>query len=442
MAKFLSLANKMMGTSAGQVIVNRLTVMASGLGIALLAPTILQPIEQGYFFTFMSLAALQGLFELGITSLLIQHFAHLKGELLHNKEQSSAELTLRASGVYTFAETYFKKAGLLFLVLVGCGGTAFFAYSQQDVGIKVWLAPWLILIIATALSLYNLSNFCAVEGFGSLRKSYRIRTESVILLFLIFFAGMLLSGGLYAHPIALLISQIYCAFKLRHELRALNVRRSAAFHPESVGLHGIQATQRKFAVSAVAGFFTANSITPYAFHFFGPVVAGQVGLTVSMFVAAASLAMAFSTADAPVYGQLLSQGRTNDVFFAWRKNITYSLFAAGVMCIMLIAVNLVLNAFLPTYAAKVLGLSAFLYLTVMIVANTSLTTVSTVLRAFKTEVLMWPSVIAALVSLILQFFVEATPPHYFLGMALYNGLIFLPYAFYLMLQRLNCRRVY
>jgi hypothetical protein len=435
MVKVFSLANRFVNTGVGQVVANRIAVLASGLGIALLTPAILAPSEQGYFFTFLSLASLQGLFELGITPLLIQHFAHLHGGI--GDEQKNAESRMRTLGVLTFAAAYFNKAALLFATLVGCGGAFFFVYSQGTGSIGLWLGPWIALTVATTLSIRNLSAFCALEGSGSLQKAYAIRTRSVILLFLFFAAGILLSAGLYAHPVALLVANAYCALKLRRELTHLRIGHDAQVPLEPSVLQGLRSNQRKFAVSAVAGFITASSITPYTFHFFGPVVAGQVGLSLSMFLAGASLAMAFSTADAPVYGQLIAQGRTGEVLRAWRKNIAYSLLCAGAMSGILLALHFCISVFFPAYISKVLGWQAFLFLGIMIVANTSLTTVSTVLRSFKTEVLMWPSIIAALVSLWLQFGVYASPAHYFLGMAAYNGGIFLPYAAYLMMRRLQ-----
>lgn len=439
MKNAISLANKLMSTGPGQVIINRLTVMASGLGIALLAPLTLAPAEQGYFFTFLSLASLQGLFELGITALLIQHFAHLKGNG-PGLAGANTDVLPQVHRIYVFAETYFKRAGLLFTGLVGGGGAVFFVYSQGIESSAIWLGPWVILVFATAISLFNLSGFCAVEGFGSLQRSYRIRTQGIWLLLCVFATGMLLAGSLYVHPVAFLVCQGYYALKLSRERKLIGICARGADEPALAEPQGLRENQKKFAVSAVAGFFTASSITPYAFHFFGPVVAGQVGLTASMFMAAASLAMAFSTADAPIYGQLISQGRAAHVFKAWRRNVSYSLVSAFLLSGILIAINVVINAMFPVYAVKVLGFSAFLFLGIMVVANTTLSTVSTVLRAFKTEVLMWPSVIAALISLVLQFGMRVDPAYYFLGMAIYNGMIFLPYAFYLMMRQLDVGR--
>lgn len=414
--------------------------MASGLAIAILAPVVLSPVEQGYFFTFLSLSSLQGLFELGISTLLIQNFAHLKGQIEYTTSDFRSSLVSERGTLLVFARDYFRRASILFSFIVGAGGFAFFFISPGAGGVTVWIGPWVLLIIGTAISLRNLSEFSLIDGSGLVRESYQIRTRTVCVLFGIFVIAILLGFGLYAHPIALLASQAYSYSQLKRRVYLAGLGYSIADVSNNEKFVALRKHQKRFAVSAIAGFFTANSITPYAFYVLGPTVAGRVGLSTSMFVAAASLAMAFSTADAPKYGRLLGLGRTAEVYQAWKVNVTYSLACAIFLSILLVLGNVFIQEELPSFASKILGWPAFLCLALMVLANTTLTTVSTVLRSFRREDLMWPSVIAAIFSTVLQFMLQVRPEYYFLSMGVYNGIVFLPFAYVLMMQRVGQRQ--
>lgn len=414
--------------------------MASGFAIAILAPTSLNSIEQGYFFTFLSLSSLQGLFELGISTLLIQHFAHLKGQIDHGRTDANFALLRERDTLLRFARSYFKHASTLFALLVGAGGFAFFFVSQGAKGVSVWAWPWTILIVGTAISLRNLSEFCVIDGSGFVSDSYKIRTRTVAILFGFFVFSIFIGLHLYSYPIALVISQVYSFFQLKRRVGIADLNCSAGKIIETKKFISLRQHQKRFAISAIAGFFTANSITPYAFYVLGPTVAGRVGLSMSMFVAAASLAMAFSTADAPKYGRLVGQGKLAEVYQAWKVNVAYSLGCAVFLSLVLVLGNIFIQEELPKYASKILGWPAFLCLALMVLVNTTLTTVSTVLRSFRREDLMWPSVFAAVLSTVLQFSLQVRPEYYFLGMALYNGLIFLPFAYVLMVQKVAERQ--
>jgi len=424
-------------SGASIVVLNRLAVMGAGFGISIIAPAFLSAVEQGYFFTFLSLAALQGLFELGISALIIQHFAHIKGGIAPGTAAADDSFSARVTAVRKFSEAYFRKASYWFIGLVGTGGAAFFIYSQGTANLDLWLLPWSVLVLATSLTMLNITRFSMLEGFGMVREAYLIRTHATLILFGVFVAVLLTIGGLYAYPVALLLSQLYARQATARQLGSLVAINKDAVSEGALNFAEVKKTQRRFAVSAIAGYFTANSITPYSFHVFGPEIAGQVGLTTSMFFAAASLAMAFSTATAPLYGQWIAQNRYREVLTAWRRNVQYSILSALAMVGGLLIAVMLVTKFWPVYALKFLGVEAFIALALLVLANTTLTTVSTVLRSFKVEDLMWPSLLAAVISLALQGLARATPEQYFFGMALYNGAFFLPFAFVLMRNRLS-----
>lgn len=409
------------------VMASRILVLFAGLIVSIVAAHSLSSVEQGYFFTFISIAAAQTLFELGITNLILHHLSHARAGILHAKDgglkRAAQDL---AESTRAYSSRYFGRAAALFTVLIGTGGSLFFAWSHSTQGVH-WQLPWALMVAGTALSLLNLNHYCYLEAFGSLNVSYRVRMASTTLLIVAFSVAALSMGGLLCYPLALLISNGYAFIVLRRASTEVN---------REFGLGGkcnqhrvdIGREQRKMAVSAVSGYVTANTLTPYAFHFFGAQTAGQVGLTMSIFAAIAAVAMARTTAEAPTYGPLIASGNFMVLMRCFRKTQLFSIGLAIALGLGAIAARQVGLAFAPKYSDRVLDVAGFVVVGLLIVSNVTLSVTSTVLRAFKTEQLMWPSLVAATLVMVAQIALTLDPVQCLALLAAFNGLVFYPFA--------------
>lgn len=113
------------------VIISRILTLAAGVIVSTFSVFSLTKVEQGYFFTFISLSAAQAVFELGITSLILHHFAHAfagLNESLDGDELKQAKGVVNA--VRTYSTRYFRIAALLFIGFIGVGGYVFFKYHR------------------------------------------------------------------------------------------------------------------------------------------------------------------------------------------------------------------------------------------------------------------------------------------------------------------------
>ncbi|HEX7690357.1 MAG TPA: hypothetical protein VF453_21805 [Burkholderiaceae bacterium] len=413
------------------VMASRILVMFAGLIVSAVAAHSLSSVEQGYFFTFMSLAAAQTLFELGITNLILHHLSHARAGILCARTAEGKRTAIAlAMSTRDYSTRYFRRAAGLFIVFVGTGGAAFFGLSRSASGAH-WQSPWMLMLAGTALSLFNLSFYSYLEAFGRLSVSYRVRMASTVILVVAFSVAAALGGGLLSYPLALLVAN-GCAFAvLRRSCMEVDHEHglTGAFDRQSIG---IGREQRKMAASAVAGYVTANSLTPYAFHFFGPEIAGRFGLTMSIFTAIAAVAMARTTAEAPTYGPLIAAGEWATLMARFRQTLFFSAGLALLLGILAIAGRRVGLEFAPRYANRVLDTTGFVIVGLLIVANVTLSVTSTVLRAFKIERLMWPSLTAALVVLAAQLALRLDPAHCLALLAAFNGFVFFPYARHLL----------
>lgn len=416
-----------LGKSTLLVMASRIFVMFAGLIVSVVAAHSLSSVEQGYFFTFLSIAAAQTLFELGITNLILHHLSHARAAVMSAKDKLQKRTALDlAESTRAYSSRYFRRAAVLFTVFVGLGGALFFAWSHSAQGVH-WQLPWALMVAATALSLFNLTYYSHLEAFGRLSVSYRVRMASTTILIAAFCLAAFSWGGLMSYPLALLASNGYAFAVLRRACADVNREHclDGTYTPQHVD---IGREQRKMAVSAVAGYVTANTLTPYAFHFFGAEMAGQVGLTMSIFAAIAAVAMARTTAEAPTYGPLIASGELTTLKRRFRGTLLFSIALAVALGVGAILARQVGLAFAPRYDNRVLDVVGFAVIGLLIVANVTLSVTSTVLRAFKTEQLMWPSLAAAALVLAGQLTLRLNPVHCLALLAAFNGLVFYPFA--------------
>jgi O-antigen/teichoic acid export membrane protein len=71
--------------------------------------------------------------------------------------------------------------------------------------------------------------------------------------------------------------------------------------------HEIWPFHWRIAISCVSGYFILNFFTPVLFYFHGPVVAGQMGVTMSLVTSLSALAQSWTVSKGPRFGMLISR---------------------------------------------------------------------------------------------------------------------------------------
>src|SRR5260370_5284800 len=164
------------------------TVLARGIqilgsaGTVLLILRFLNPAEQGYFYTLLSLVTLQVIFELGFSFVILQMAAH-----------ECAHLTLHADGsidgdpiAHARLASILQKTFRWYLVaaVILCAsllpvGVYFFsrharATSPVATGLVAWHGPWVAAVLATAVLFLLNPFFSFLEGGGQVWQGGRL----------------------------------------------------------------------------------------------------------------------------------------------------------------------------------------------------------------------------------------------------------------------------
>ena len=294
-------------------------LLAGPISMVLIA-SYFSPEVQGYYYTFASLMALQSFFELGFSIVVINVSSH---EWLHLKlvdrgfiVGDNASLSRLASlGRLLFR--WYGVASCLFFVVVGTGGALFL--SLKDFGTIPWHSPWMVLVLLTAGLLWVLPFVSLLEGCGQIAVVNRYRVYQAVTTNIVVWTCIVLGAELWTAVAA-------SAARLAWDVVLVLVRYGRFFRTlvQSLGearLHwrtDVWPMQWRLAVGGVFSYFAFALFTPLMFHYHGPSVAGQMGMTWQLMVMLQAVALAWVQARVPLLGRLIAKGDLKErdrVFF-------------------------------------------------------------------------------------------------------------------------------
>lgn len=129
--------------------------IVAGAVTLVVVPLWLSPVQQGYYYTFASILALQIFFELGMGQVVIQIVAH---EAVHLRQipdgsyEGDAEHLARLAMLQVLLKRWYLPAALLFAVVV-CG-TGMMFFRTGGLPWHEWAPPWAMLVGASAFNLF------------------------------------------------------------------------------------------------------------------------------------------------------------------------------------------------------------------------------------------------------------------------------------------------
>ena len=141
----------------------------AGIVTVLLIARFLTPNEQGYYYTFSSLVALQIIFELGFSFVVLQLAAHERAQLTFlpdGRVEGNPVAHARLASVLQMSVRWYSIAGLLMAAALLPAGIHFFGVHQPAGLVVVWRLPWCLLVVAAMLAFQIDPVFSFLEGYG------------------------------------------------------------------------------------------------------------------------------------------------------------------------------------------------------------------------------------------------------------------------------------
>ncbi len=268
-------------------------------------------VEQGFYFTFGSILALQVFFELGLTGIMTQYVAHEASHLkLEDNYQFVGDrryISRLASLVRFCFKWYAALAVVAFVSLMIIGYVFFDRYGEKESDVS-WKIPWLLVCLGTALKLFQSPFNSILLGIGKVKEMSEISFYQQIIIPLSTWIGLICGIKLYvvgiSYVLTVLIWQLYVQRRGFQSI-FLNLWKEQ-ISERVIYLKEIFPYQWRIALSWVSGYFVFQLFNPVLFATEGAVVAGQMGMTLHALNAIQAFSFSWLNTKIPFYSQLIA----------------------------------------------------------------------------------------------------------------------------------------
>lgn len=281
--------------------------LPAGLVSMLLVAAFFSGQQQGYYYTFSSLLALQTFFDLGLGVVVLNVASHEWARMnTAGDEAARAQAANRLAGLVRRTVRWYAAAALLFVVLVATVGGLFLAQGKSA-GAS-WQAPWIASAMLAGACLWMMPLKAVLEACGRVEDVHRFRLVQAVCANLAVWTTISLGGGLWAAPAALavqVVADLRLVWGLGGPLLSPLLRQQRTDYPWKAEIWPLQWRR---AVQAVVAWFSLSLFTPVLFHYRGADDAGRMGMTWTLIVVLQSAAAAWVYTRVPRFGFLIARG--------------------------------------------------------------------------------------------------------------------------------------
>lgn len=300
--------DKAIAYSSGSRIIGGVTGVLSVFFIS----TFLTGVEQGFYYTFGSILALQVFFELGLTGIMTQYVAHEVSHLQLNADnhyEGEEKYKSRLASLVHFCVKWYSVLAILVFVSILIIGLVFFEHYGEDQSSDVsWHIPWVLICLGTSINILQSPFISIFMGIGKVKEMSKVGFIQQIILPLAIWTGFICGLKLYVLPLSSFVSiLIWQIFVWKTGLAGIVINLWKVRITESVAyFKEIFPYQWKIALSWVSGYFIFQLFNPVLFATEGAVVAGQMGMTLQALNAIQAFSMSWLNTKVPLYSQLIA----------------------------------------------------------------------------------------------------------------------------------------
>ena len=357
------------------------------------------PEVQGFYYTFASLVALQSFVELGLYLVISNVASHEWSKLSLAKDGSiegDPQALSRLVSLGRFVFRWYAVAALVFFVLAG-GVGYWFLGKAQTLGVD-WQTPWLMHIAFSSLLLWCMPFLSLLEGCDQVAAVAKFRVWQSMASSLGFWAAIVTGMDLWAAPALSSLSAVFCIYYLvvsqryffRPFLRA-SVAASIDWKAEILPM------QWRLGLLGVMNYFVFGLFTPVMFHYHGPVVAGQMGMSLQLIGALQSIASIWFLTKAPRFGILIARQEYDLLDKEWRKSTILAVLVMLLGVALLLGVLYLMLEMHLDFPNRVLPILSFMLLATGAIFSLAGHSMSVYLRAHKREVLLPVGIVSGVV---------------------------------------------
>ena len=384
----------------------RIIQAVAGIVSIFFVATFLTGEEQGFYYTFGSVLAIRTFFELGFTGIMTQYVAHEAAHLTLNSEsryEGEEKFISRLAYLTRFCVKWYTVISIVFFVVVLTIGFFYFNRFDTTDGTVSWKWPWILIAISSAISLFQSPLSAILTGLGKVKEVNQIiflqQFYNPILHWILLACGLNLYvlgiGSLAAVTIWFVIANKMGLLKILVNLLKEQVTEKIRYFEE------IFPYQWKIALRWISGYFIFQLFNPVLFATEGPLVAGQMGMTMVVLNAIQDFALSWQNTKVPKYSALIELKKYKELDVLFNKTLRQMLVVCCCLLITMFIGVLVLRTTNFSVAGSVLGMRFLGYLPMLlmmvtVIVNQLVHSWATYLRCHKQEPLLINSVVVAI----------------------------------------------
>lgn len=422
------------------VILGRGGTVASGVITLFLISQYLSPLEQGYYFSFLSIIAFQVVLELGLGAILTQFVSHEMSKLniVDGYIYGDSRAKHRLYSIIRLAVKWYSIVGLsVFLILVPAGFIFFKEPSSINENTANIFLPWCLLVLSSAMSLIVNALLSIGDGLGYVEKIAKMRAYQAISAGVIASVALIGGLGLYAvlsTSISIvfigglwIIKNIFSLIKDAFEDIDLNERVS--------WVNEIFPMQWRIALSWFSGYFIFQMMNPISFKYYGAVFSGKFGMAMAILNLMVALALAWITTKVPDFGRKIASN-DKSVYHDYSKTFLQSMSFFILFCVLATFFIWFISFLELDISKRILPADLFSILCLAMLANYIVACQATFVRAHKVERYTSLSLITALMmSLGMYFTCKYLPSKYLIySYAIISWFIYVPGSYIIFLR--------
>ncbi len=342
---------------------------------------------QGYYYALWSVVALQSVFELGFSFVILQVAAH---ERVHLQFHPDGTLSgdpvahIRLASLLQRTLRWYTVACLLMGAALLAGGMRFFNLHQIPDHPGLWLSPLRMTVLACMIIFALGPVLSFLEGCGQVTTVARPRFFKKIASAFAALSPKIYQNGLYA-PALVLFAQSVVAGTLIWSRRSFLLP-LLRMHIGNSGISWrgeVWPFQWKIAVTWLCDYFIFQLFTPVIFAFRGPADAGRMGLSMNIVTQMSAMMLVWMTTKAAPFGSLIAKSDNAGLDALFFRALRQSLLLLSAASVLVLSAVLAVPHVVPKLGYRIVSWPAFLFILLTAIGAHIVQSEAIYLRAHK-----------------------------------------------------------
>jgi O-antigen/teichoic acid export membrane protein len=374
----------------------------AGLVTVALIARFLTPQQQGYYYTFGSLIALQIVFELGFSLVILQMASHERAHLsisVNGHISGDPVAHQRLASVLQKTVKWYSAGAALLAVFLLLSGYHFFSTHQKTDDHVSWQMPWCLAALGATFTFQLDPLLSFMEGCGFVPNVARLRFIQAAAGSICAWLVLISHRGLFAPGVIIIANAVGAfAWLLRKRGLLLSLLRLNPGGNKIRWMKEVWPFQWRIGVSWLCGYFIFQLYNPVLFAFRGPVEAGQMGMSLTIMNALIAVAISWINTKAAPFGAMIARREFQDLdrtfFVALKQALSVCVGCSSATWLAVAYLNWIQ---LPM-AHRVLSPVPFGFLLLLAPMNVLVFAEATYLRAHKQEKFLLNSILGAILT--------------------------------------------